>query len=56
MHWVLGHRPAGIMDFEEAKAKAITLYQNYLEQQWVNSLKERYPATINEKALDYLFR
>ena len=37
---------------KEARGLVTSDYQVELEQKWVQSLKERYPVTINEKALD----
>ena len=37
---------------KEARGLVTSDYQMELEQQWVQSLKERYPVTINEKVLD----
>ena len=34
--------------FEEARGLIISDYQNYLEQEWINALKAKYPVTINE--------
>ena len=50
-------RPKGVMPFEEAKPKAITLYQNELEKRWTKELEKKYPVKINKKALKkYLFK
>jgi peptidyl-prolyl cis-trans isomerase SurA len=37
---------------KEARGLVTSDYQVELEQQWVKSLKERYPVKINEKVLD----
>ncbi len=37
---------------KEARGLVTSDYQTELEQKWVQSLKERYPVKINEKALD----
>ena len=37
---------------KEARGLVTSDYQVELEQKWVQSLKERYPVTINEKVLD----
>lgn len=34
--------------FEEAKGLVINDYQAYLEEQWVNELKKKYPVKVNE--------
>ncbi|QOI96986.1 MAG: peptidylprolyl isomerase [Flammeovirgaceae bacterium] len=46
--------PAGPATFEEARPAVISDYQNDLEQQWVASLKAKYPVTINEKGKKYI--
>ncbi len=47
-------RPAGPASFEEARPAVISDYQNYLEQQWVNGLKEKFPVSINERGKRYI--
>jgi peptidyl-prolyl cis-trans isomerase SurA len=41
--------PPGIKTFEEAKASIISDYQDYLEKEWVTSLRKKYPVKINNK-------
>lgn len=36
---------------DDVKTLVTSDYQNKLEAEWVNRLKERYPVTINEKVL-----
>lgn len=48
--------PAGPSTFEESRTAVISDYQNYLEQQWVKSLKEKFPVTINEKGKKYTIK
>ncbi|MBT8260563.1 MAG: peptidylprolyl isomerase, partial [Bacteroidia bacterium] len=40
-----------IKTFEEAKGKVISDYQNVVEQNWVEQLKQKYPISINKKIL-----
>jgi peptidyl-prolyl cis-trans isomerase SurA len=35
----------------EAKGAVTSDYQNYLEKTWVESLKKKYPVTINKEVL-----
>ncbi len=48
--------PPGVKPFDKAKSEAITRYQDYLEQQWLEELAEKYPVEINDKAFEQLFR
>tara|TARA_R110002050_G_scaffold299502_1_gene465374 strand:- start:3216 stop:5183 length:1968 start_codon:yes stop_codon:yes gene_type:complete len=38
--------------FEEAKGKVISDYQEYLEAQWLEDLKLKYPVKVNQTVLD----
>jgi peptidyl-prolyl cis-trans isomerase SurA len=49
--WIEEILPAGKMKFEEAKSSIITEYQTYLENEWVNTLKKKYPVKIDKKGL-----
>ncbi|MEJ8800919.1 peptidylprolyl isomerase [Pontibacter sp. H249] len=40
----------------ETRGLVISDYQNYLEQQWVNQLREKYPVNVNETELEKLVR
>jgi len=53
---ITGKRPAGIKTFDEAKAAAITKYQDYLEKEWLEELAKTYPVKINEKVFSKLFK
>ena len=48
--------PAGAKSFDDAKSEAITLFQNKLEDEWNKELEQKYPFTLNEKALKTLFK
>ena len=41
-------KPEKIPELKEVKGKVINDYQNYLEKQWVNALKKKYPVELNE--------
>ncbi len=43
--------PSTNKTFEEAKGKVISDYQNSIEEQWLNSLNDRYKVEINPKTL-----
>lgn len=42
--------------FEAARPEIVKQYQQKLEEDWLRELAARYPVTINEKALNRLFR
>ena len=48
--------PAGIPPLEKVKSEAITRYQDYLEQQWLKELAEKYPVEIDEDVFARLFK
>ncbi|SNC75418.1 peptidyl-prolyl cis-trans isomerase SurA [Hymenobacter gelipurpurascens] len=46
--------PAGPKTLAEARGQATSDYQNYLEKQWIEQLREKYPVTINQAEVDKL--
>ena len=46
--------PAAPKTFEEARGQIIADYQDFLEQQWIQQLKKKYPVQINNKVLQKL--
>jgi len=42
-------QPKGL---EDIRGVVIADYQDYLEEQWINQLKEKYPVKVNEEVLD----
>ena len=48
--------PARSKTFDEVRGLVITDYQDFLEQEWVKELKQKYPVTINRKELKRLVR
>jgi peptidyl-prolyl cis-trans isomerase SurA len=40
--------PEGLKTFEECKGKVINDYQQYLEQNWVNDLKQEFTIKVNQ--------
>jgi peptidyl-prolyl cis-trans isomerase SurA len=42
--------------FEEARGLTISDYQSYLEQQWIEDLKKKYPVVINEEEVKKITR
>lgn len=41
---------------KEARGMATSDYQTYLEKEWIEELKRKYPVKVNEPALDQLFK
>jgi peptidyl-prolyl cis-trans isomerase SurA len=48
--------PAADKTLDEARGYIIADYQDYLESQWVEELKDRYEVDINEKAFEELVK
>jgi peptidyl-prolyl cis-trans isomerase SurA len=42
--------PPGPLTFTEARASVISDYQDYLESEWLKSLKKTYPVKVNQKS------
>ncbi len=40
--------------FKEVRGAVLADYQNYLEQQWLRHLKEKYTINVNEQVLNSL--
>jgi len=47
-----GHQPRS---FAEARGFVMNDYQGYLEDQWINELKAKYPVIIHEEILKSLW-
>jgi peptidyl-prolyl cis-trans isomerase SurA len=54
--WIKNILPPGAMSFEEARPAVISDYQTYLEKNWVQQLKKKYPVKVNEKGKKYIFQ
>ncbi|WP_089317218.1 peptidylprolyl isomerase [Pontibacter ummariensis] len=46
----------GYKELHEVRGIAISDYQNYLEQQWVDQLREKYPVSIKQEEVEKLIR
>lgn len=56
VYYINEFRQAGVKTSEEAKAEAITAYQEHLEAEWLEELAEKYPYELNEKQFKQLFQ
>ncbi len=48
--------PPGIMTFEHARGLVTSDYQDYLDKQWTQQLRRKYPVHVNEKVLHKLVK
>ena len=46
----------GYKKLNETRGQVISDYQNYLEQQWVQQLREKYPVNVNQNEIDKLVK
>ena len=46
--------PAGVKTFDECKGKVVNDYQQYLEQNWVNDLKQEFTVKINSDVFEHV--
>jgi peptidyl-prolyl cis-trans isomerase SurA len=53
--WIKGLLPPGNKSFNEARSSVISDYQNHLEQEWLKSLRKKYPVKVNKKGKQKLF-
>jgi len=52
--YLIAIKPAEIPGLDDVKGKVTNDYQNFLEEQWVEDLKQKYPVKINEKVWQQL--
>jgi peptidyl-prolyl cis-trans isomerase SurA len=55
-HIVFGVVAAEPKSLKEARGPATSDYQNYLEKEWIQELRNKYPVTVNSPALGNLFK
>ena len=48
--------PAQPKTLEEARGSVLADYQNHLEKQWLEQLKEKYPVQVNQQVLDEIIQ
>ncbi len=54
---IIKHYAAGIQrNFDEARGLVINDYQNILEEQWIESLKKKFPVKVNEVVFQSLLK
>ncbi|HEY0652511.1 MAG TPA: peptidylprolyl isomerase, partial [Chryseosolibacter sp.] len=53
--WVKSLLPPGNKSFSEARSSVISDYQNHLEQEWLKTLRKKYPVKVNKKGKQKLF-
>ena len=55
-YYILVHEvlPPTLKELNEIKGIVIADYQNYLDQQWISSLRQQYPVEINEDVLQHV--
>lgn len=48
---IKGQRPPEPKELDEARGQITSDYQTYLEEEWINQLKEKYPVEVNKNLL-----
>ena len=48
--------PPKPMLFKEARGRVVNDFQEYLEQQWIDDLRQRYTVKVNQKVLKKLIK
>lgn len=54
--WLKEVLPAGEQSFEEARPSVVSDYQTYLETQWLDQLRKKYPVKLNAKGKKYIYQ
>ena len=48
--------PPGPKELKDVMGMATSEYQIYLENNWINELKTKYPVVLNQQGIDQLFK
>jgi peptidyl-prolyl cis-trans isomerase SurA len=56
LYLVKKHTAREHRNFDDARGFALNDYQNYLEEEWIISLKKKYPVKVNEAVLQSLWK
>jgi peptidyl-prolyl cis-trans isomerase SurA len=48
--------PAALKELNEVRGLVISDYQNYLEKDWIQSLKNKYTVQVNEDSLEKVYQ
>jgi peptidyl-prolyl cis-trans isomerase SurA len=54
--WVKTILRPGPLSFDEARPSVISDYQNYLEKNWIEKLRKKYPVKVNKKGKEFMNR
>lgn len=49
-------QPPKVRAFEECRGYVVAAYQEYLEKQWIEQLKQKYPVSINKEVFETLVK
>ncbi len=50
--WTVGEVLKAPQEYTDVRSQVTTDYQDYLEKQWVATLREKYPVVVNEEVLE----
>ncbi|MDI3318996.1 foldase protein PrsA [Pinibacter soli] len=56
LYLIKKHNTKDPRNFEDARGFALNDYQNYLEEEWIISLKKKYPVKVNQSVLQSLWK
>ncbi|MDX1629441.1 MAG: hypothetical protein R3345_12120, partial [Fulvivirga sp.] len=56
MVFIEKYLPPQVKALEKIKGLVISDYQNYLEQEWIEQLKEKYTIKLRDEALQHVYK